>query len=94
MGVKVLDFHAEWCGPCEVQDPIIDELSEDWEDDDSVVIEKVDVDNQEQVAQNFQVRSIPTVVVLKVDDDSETEHERFVGVTDKEDIQESINEAM
>lgn len=59
----MVDFFAEWCGPCKMAAPIIDELSEEYED--KVVIAKLDVDESQQAAMQYGVMSIPTVIVFK-----------------------------
>ena len=59
----VLDFWAEWCGPCRMVAPIIDELAAEYEG--RVVIGKVDVDDNNEVATEFNIRNIPTVLFFK-----------------------------
>jgi len=59
----VVDFWAEWCGPCRLVSPIIDELSQDY--DGKALIGKVNVDNNSGVASKYGVRSIPTIIFLK-----------------------------
>ena len=59
----LVDFWAEWCGPCRMLGPIIEELSSDY--DGKAVIGKVDVDNNQQYAAQFGVRNIPTVLIFK-----------------------------
>lgn len=59
----MVDFFAEWCGPCKMAAPIIDELSEKYAD--TVVIGKIDVDENSQSAMQFGVMSIPTVILFK-----------------------------
>ena len=60
--VVLLDFFASWCNPCRMVGPIIDEIAEENE---HIVVGKVDVDAQLELASQFQVYSIPTLVVLK-----------------------------
>jgi thioredoxin 1 len=60
--VVLLDFFATWCGPCRMVSPIIDEIAEE---NDHIVVGKVDVDAQSELASQFQVYSIPTLVVMK-----------------------------
>ena len=59
----VIDFWAEWCGPCKMVAPIIDELAAEY--DGKIVIGKCDVDTNDEIAARFAVRNIPTVVFLK-----------------------------
>ena len=59
----LVDFWAEWCGPCRMLGPIIEELSSDY--DGKAVIGKVDVDSNQQYAAQFGVRNIPTVLIFK-----------------------------
>ena len=59
----VLDFWAEWCGPCKMVSPIIDELSEHYKD--RAVIGKVDVDNNDEATSKYGIRNIPTVLFIK-----------------------------
>ena len=58
----LLDFFAEWCGPCRMVSPLIDEIAEERDD---VVVGKINVDNDPALAERFGVFSIPTLVVLK-----------------------------
>ena len=60
--VVLLDFFASWCGPCRMVSPIIDEIAEENE---HIRVGKVDVDAQPELASQFQVFSIPTLVVMK-----------------------------
>jgi len=59
----VLDFWAEWCGPCRMVAPIIDDLAVEYED--SIVIGKVDVDDNNDVVAEFGIRNIPTILFFK-----------------------------
>ena len=73
----LVDFWAEWCGPCRMLGPIIEELSSDY--DGKAVVGKVDVDRNQQFAAQFGVRNIPTVLIFK---DGELVN-RQVGVSQK-----------
>ena len=64
-GVSVVDFWAEWCGPCRMVGPIIDELSKDEKYQGKVTIGKLDVDSNPEVSMKYGVRSIPTILILK-----------------------------
>jgi thioredoxin 1 len=86
MTVSLKDFYADWCGPCKTQDPILEEVVEDYPD---VVLEKVNVDEEQDVANEYQVRSLPTVVVENEDGIVD----RFVGVTQRDDIEAALQKA-
>ena len=57
----LLDFYADWCGPCRMVSPILDEIASERDD---VIIAKVNVDNEQELASEFEVFSIPTLVVI------------------------------
>ena len=86
MSVRLKDFHADWCGPCKTQDPILEELEDDYPD---VSFEKVDVEEEQEIANQYQVRSLPTLIVEN--DDGVVD--RFVGVTQREDLEEALSQA-
>ena len=58
----LLDFYADWCGPCRMVSPIVDEIAEERSD---IIVGKVNVDDEPDLAVKFGVFSIPTLVVLK-----------------------------
>ena len=58
-GVVLVDFFAEWCGPCKMLGPVLEELSNEYE------IVKVDVDNNPSLARQFGIMSVPTLIVFK-----------------------------
>ena len=86
MSVTLKDFYADWCGPCKTQDPILEDLEADYPD---VDFEKVDVDAAQDVANEYQVRSLPTLIVEN--DDGIVE--RFVGVTQRDDLEDALDKA-
>jgi len=59
----LVDFWAEWCGPCRVVGPIVEELSIDY--DGKAVVGKVDVDSNPEISMKFGIRNIPTLLVFK-----------------------------
>ncbi|MBS3761012.1 MAG: thioredoxin fold domain-containing protein, partial [Halodesulfurarchaeum sp.] len=85
--VTLIDFHADWCGPCKTQDPIIEEIEDDYEEE--VTFEFIDVDTNPDMANEYSVRSIPTVIVTAGDEVVA----RFVGVTQREPIEAALETA-
>ena len=75
----LLDFWATWCGPCRMVSPIVDEISEERSD---IKVGKINVDEQMELAQQFRIVSIPTLVVMK---DGQIAN-KAVGAMPKEDI--------
>ncbi len=61
-GRVLIDFYADWCGPCRMVSPIIDQIAEERAD---IKVGKVNVDEERELAEKFKVYSIPTLVVLK-----------------------------
>lgn len=59
----LVDFFATWCGPCHMQSPILDEVKERLGDQVSII--KIDVDQNQQTAAKYQIRSIPTLIIFK-----------------------------
>lgn len=83
-GIAVVDFWAEWCGPCRMIGPIIEELSNEY--DGKALVAKVDVDENSELSMKYGVRSIPTILILK---DGEVV-DKHVGVTTKQALSEKI----
>lgn len=79
----LVDMFATWCGPCKMMSPIIDEIAEENGD---IVVGKVDVDDNGDLAAQFGVMSIPTILVFKNGELAET----FVGLQQKETLLAAI----
>ena len=82
-GKVFVDFYADWCGPCRISAPIIEELSEEVKD---VKFVKVNVDQNQDLAQQYGIFSIPTFMIFK---NGKKVHE-FVGARDKEGFKKEI----
>ena len=61
-GISLIDFYADWCGPCRMVLPIVEEIASERED---LLVAKVNVDDNPALAKEFKVYSIPTLVVMK-----------------------------
>lgn len=85
-GLVLVDFWAEWCGPCRMQSPIIDELDE--EIGDKVTFAKMDVDANPQTPQQFGIMGIPTLLIKK---DGEVV-EKLVGYSPKEKLEQVLEQ--
>jgi thioredoxin 1 len=84
-GVVLVDFSAEWCGPCRALGPILDEVAETMKGKASIV--KVDIDTNQASTVKYGVTSVPTLILFK---DGE-EKQRVVGVKDTDTLVEMIN---
>ena len=80
----LVDFFAEWCGPCKMQAPIIDELAGEYEG--RVKVFKLDVDKSQKTAEEYQVMSIPTIALFK----GGQEVERLMGLQQKRVLVEKL----
>lgn len=75
----LIDFYADWCGPCRMLGPVIDEIAEEATD---FKVGKVNIDEQPELATKYQVMSVPTLVVIKNGEVAS----RVIGVTPKQKI--------
>lgn len=84
-GVAVIDFWAEWCGPCRMLTPIIEDLHKEY--DGKVKVGKLNVDQNPEVSMKYGVRSIPTILILK----NGEVVDKHVGVTTKQALATKID---
>lgn len=82
----LIDFYADWCGPCRMMGPIVEEIAE--EKADNIKVGKVNVDENQDLAMEYGVMSIPTIVIIKNGEVEKT----FVGVRDKSEILGAIGD--
>jgi thioredoxin 1 len=75
----LIDFYADWCGPCRMLGPVLDEIANEKSD---IAIGKVNVDNDRELANSFGIRSIPTMIIFK----NGVEVDRMVGFFNKDNI--------
>ena len=86
-GTVFIDFYADWCGPCKVTSPLIDELSGEFK---NIKFLKVDVDKNPELAQQYSIFSIPTFMIFKGGQVAS----QFVGAMGKEGFLNEINKVM
>ena len=87
-GVAVVDFWAQWCGPCRMQGPIVEKIAGEYAG--RAVVGKLDTDANSNTAAKFGIQSIPTIVVMK----DGTEHKRMIGLQTEAKLKETIDEAL
>ena len=85
-GVVLVDFFAEWCGPCRTLGPVIEELVKEYENDNKVKIFKLNIDEEAELAERFEVMSIPTLILFK----NGEKIEQTTGAKSKEELKELI----
>ena len=86
-GVTLVDFFAEWCGPCRMMTPVLEEVENELKG--QATIAKLDIDHSSAIAGQFQVTSVPTLILFK----DGKEVDRLVGVRDAEAIKSFISKA-
>ena len=86
--IVIIDFSATWCGPCRLQDPILEELKKKFED--KVELKKIDIDKNNDLAEKYLIRAVPTLVIEK---DGKI-FKKYVGVTSLKELEKTIGDAL
>ena len=87
-GVVLVDFFAQWCRPCRMQSPILEQIAPDFEGKARII--KVDTDKAQNIAVQYGVESIPTLIILK----DGTEVARFNGIQQAETLTIALEQAI
>ena len=84
MAVQLIDFYADWCGPCVVMKPVIEDIEKELAG--KIEVRKINVDENEQETSKYGVMSIPTYIILQ----DGKEIDRFIGATSKDVIKSKL----
>jgi len=84
----IIDFYADWCGPCKMVAPILEELSDEYKD--KIVIYKVDTEVEQELSAVFQIRSIPSMLFIPMDKQPMMQ----AGALPKENLVEAIEKEL
>lgn len=87
-GVTLVDFYADWCGPCKMIAPIVGELADELTGQASVA--KVDIDNSQMITSSLDITSVPTLILFK----NGMEIKRVIGVRDKKTLKSMVLEVL
>ncbi len=82
-GKVIVDFYADWCGPCKMMSPVIDKIAEEVE---NIKVCKLNVDDAQDIAEEYEVMSIPTIMIFSNGEIIE----KFIGLTSKQEIMDAI----
>ena len=83
-GLTLVDFSADWCGPCRMLAPVLDKVAKDLEG--TAMVAKLDIDNAQRIASSFQVTSVPTLILFE----NGKEIGRLIGLRDQEAIKNFV----
>ncbi|HID27840.1 MAG TPA: thiol reductase thioredoxin [Methanosarcinales archaeon] len=84
----LMDFRADWCGPCRIQDPIIHNLEKKFGD--KVEFRKIDVDNDMELTIKYAIRAVPTLIIEK---DGKVV-QQYIGVTYEKELESALNKLL
>ena len=84
----IIDFYADWCGPCKMVSPILEELSEEYKD--QVDIYKVDTDSEHELAGAFGIQSIPSILFIPMND----KPQMAAGALPKDQLKKAISDVL
>lgn len=83
-GLTLVDFYADWCGPCRMLAPVLEQVAQEVKG--KAVLAKIDIDQAQQVTTDFQITSVPTLILFK----DGKEVKRIIGLRDADFIKEFI----
>lgn len=83
--ITIVDFYADWCGPCKMMAPIMEAVAKELGE--TAVVGKVNIDDNQNLAVKYQIMTIPTIAIFKNGEIVES----FIGVTDKDEILNAVN---
>ena len=84
----IIDFYADWCGPCKIVSPILEDLATDYKD--KIVIYKINTEEEQELSGAFGIRSIPSILFVPLDG----QPQMAVGALPKEAMKNTINEVL
>ena len=87
-GLVLVDFYADWCGPCRMLSPILEALATEMND--KVTVAKLDVDHAQKTTATYQITSVPTLILFK----DGKEANRIIGLKDLEALKKTVTEAL
>lgn len=88
----MLDFYADWCGPCKMAAPIIDQLAEEYKD--KILVTKMNIDQNRETPGKYGVMSIPTVMIFAFEDGEIVEKAKQTGFAGKEGFEQMIKQVL
>jgi len=86
--IVLMDFAATWCGPCRLQDPILENLKKKFGD--KVEFKKIDVDENDELAKKYAIHAVPTLIIEK---DGKI-FKKYIGVTSLNELEKAIKDAL